>query len=50
MCHLPFEEDELIFIDHDHACCPVSPGTHPRATVVPVPTSCGSLHTLARAS
>jgi hypothetical protein len=22
MCHEPFEEDQPIFIDHDHACCP----------------------------
>ena len=22
MCHVPFEEDQPIFIDHDHACCP----------------------------
>jgi hypothetical protein len=21
MCHEPFEEDEPIFIDHDHDCC-----------------------------
>lgn len=26
MCRTPFEEDQLIFIDHDHACCAVSPG------------------------
>jgi hypothetical protein len=22
MCHTKFEEDQPIFIDHDHACCP----------------------------
>ena len=22
MCHARFEEDQPIFIDHDHACCP----------------------------
>jgi hypothetical protein len=22
MCHQPFKEDQPIFIDHDHACCP----------------------------
>jgi hypothetical protein len=22
MCLDPFEEDEAVFIDHDHACCP----------------------------
>ena len=22
MCHTTFEEDQPIFIDHDHACCP----------------------------
>jgi hypothetical protein len=22
MCHIGFEEDQPIFIDHDHACCP----------------------------
>lgn len=27
MCRMPFEEGQLIFIDHDHACCPVVPGT-----------------------
>ena len=26
MYHEPFEEDQLTFIDHDHACCPVTPG------------------------
>jgi hypothetical protein len=30
MCRLPFEEDQLIFIDHDHACCPVPPGAQTR--------------------
>ncbi len=22
MCRTPFREDQLIFIDHDHSCCP----------------------------
>jgi hypothetical protein len=22
----PFEDDQFIYIDHDHACCPVEPG------------------------
>jgi Recombination endonuclease VII len=22
----PFEENQLIYVDHDHACCPVPPG------------------------
>jgi len=22
MCHMPFEDGQPIFIDHDHACCP----------------------------
>jgi hypothetical protein len=22
MCHTPFEKEQPIFIDHDHACCP----------------------------
>jgi Recombination endonuclease VII len=22
MCHVRFEDRQLIFIDHDHACCP----------------------------
>ena len=22
MCHTPFEDEQPIFIDHDHACCP----------------------------
>ena len=22
MCHAPFGEEQPIFIDHDHACCP----------------------------
>jgi Recombination endonuclease VII len=26
----PFEDGQQIFIDHDHACCPVSPGTQTR--------------------
>jgi recombination endonuclease VII len=26
----PFEEDQLIYIDHDHACCPVSPRAQAR--------------------
>jgi recombination endonuclease VII len=30
MCRAPFGDDQLIFIDHDHSCCPVSPGAHTR--------------------
>jgi recombination endonuclease VII len=26
----PFDEDQRIFIDHDHACCPVSPRAQTR--------------------
>ena len=22
MCRIPFEEGQLTFVDHDHACCP----------------------------
>ena len=27
MCRMPFEEDQRICIDHDHACCPPSTPT-----------------------
>lgn len=27
----PFAEDQQIFIDHDHSCCPVSPGRRTRS-------------------
>jgi hypothetical protein len=26
----PFGEEQFIYIDHDHACCPVTPGTQTR--------------------
>jgi Recombination endonuclease VII len=31
MCFEPFEEDERIFADHDHACCPTDPTGHTRS-------------------
>ena len=30
MCREPFGEDQFIYIDHDHACCPVTPGMQTR--------------------
>jgi Recombination endonuclease VII len=30
MCGEAFTEDELIYIDHDHACCPVAPRAQTR--------------------
>jgi hypothetical protein len=30
MCHEPFEKDQRICIDHDHACCPPTPGAQTR--------------------
>ena len=30
MCHEPFGEDQFIYIDHDHSCCPVTPGMQTR--------------------
>lgn len=30
MCRLPFVKGQRICIDHDHACCPVVPGSKPR--------------------
>jgi hypothetical protein len=30
MCRAPFGEDQFIYIDHDHACCPVTPGAQTR--------------------
>jgi Recombination endonuclease VII len=26
ICRKPFREDQRVCIDHDHACCPVTPG------------------------
>ena len=31
MCGEPFEDGQPVFIDHDHACCPVPPDGHPRS-------------------
>jgi hypothetical protein len=30
MCHEAFGEDQFIYIDHDHTCCPVTPGMQTR--------------------
>ena len=30
MCYEAFGEDQFIYIDHDHACCPVTPGMQTR--------------------
>lgn len=31
MCHRSFEENEYVFIDHDHDCCPVPPRAQTRS-------------------
>ena len=30
MCDEAFGDDQFIYIDHDHACCPVTPGMQTR--------------------